>query len=252
MTLRHRVLLGLLLGGAFIAGLLAFAPASLVGYALEHATHGRLALAETQGGLWQGSGIAVLKSGPRYQVLGRYRWTLQPWRAALQVQNGDAAPMHVRFAPFGGHLDIDGLHLTLPASILEIAAPQLGPYQLQGMFDARADHVALGANGMDGMVTVDWADAASGLSSIRPLGAYRIVLQGSGQAVDAQLSTLSGKLVLNAKGRYDAANGLQLGGTAQAAPEAAAELSEMLHHIGPEISPGVYNLALMPQARATP
>lgn len=252
MTLRRRVLLVLLLGSVFIAGLIAFAPASLVGHALERASGGRLVLAETQGSLWQGSGIAVLKSGSRYQVLGRYHWLLQPWRAALQVQSGDDAPMRVRFAPFGGDIDIDDLHLTLPASILEIASPQLGPYQLQGLFDARANHVSLGTHGMTGQVTVDWKDAASGLSVIRPLGAYRIVLQGSGPAVDAQLSTLSGKLVLNAKGRYDAANGLQLGGTAQAAPEAAAELGEMLHHIGPEVSPGVYNLALMPQARATP
>ncbi len=159
--------------------------------------------------------------------------------------------MTVHFAPIAGRIDIDHLQLTLPVSIMEVAAPQLGPYQLQGMLDAHSDHLALDAAGMTGQVTVDWARAASGLSEIRPLGDYRIQLQGNGTVVDAQLSTLSGKLQLDAKGSYDKTNGMRLNGTAQAASDtAAAELHELLHHIGPEVSPGVFTLALMPQPAA--
>jgi general secretion pathway protein N len=41
---------------------------------------------------------------------------------------------------------------------------------------------------------------------------------------------------------------MSINGTAQAAPgDAAVELNELLHHIGPEIRPGVFKLALMPQ-----
>ena len=49
-------------------------------------------------------------------------------------------------------------------------------------------------------------------------------------------------------------NGMQVNGTAQAAPgpgAGAEELSEMLHHIGPEVRPGVFALSLMPQAAVT-
>lgn len=252
MTLRRRVLLVLVFGCVFFAGLLAFAPASLMGYALERASGGTLSLAQTQGSAWHGSGVALLKSRSRYQTLGSYRWRLNPLDASLQVQSGDTAPMTVRYIPFSGRIAIDNLDIALPASALELAAPQLGPYQLQGALDARSDHLALDASGLSGQIKVNWMGAASGLSEIRPLGDYRIVLQGNGAAVDAQLSTLSGKLQLSGTGRFDRVNGVQINGSAQAAPgAAAAELKELLHHIGPEISPGVFALALMPQAAVT-
>lgn len=250
MTLR-RVLLALVFGSVFLVGLFAFAPASLMGYALERASGGTLTLAQTTGSLWQGSGVALLKNKSRYQTLGSYRWHLQLFRAALQVQAAESAPMTVRYIPFASRVDIDNLRIALPASSLELATPQLGPYQLQGALDAHSDHLTLDASGLNGQITVDWLRAASGLSDIRPLGDYRILLQGNGAALDGQLSTLSGMLQLSGTGRFDKASGMQINGTAQAAPGAAvAELNELLHHIGPEVSPGVFKLALMPQPAA--
>lgn len=252
MTLRRRVLLASVFSSVFLAGLFAFAPASLMGYALERASGGTLSLAQTTGSVWQGSGVALLRQNARYQTLGSYRWRLRLFSAALQVQAGESAPMTVRYTPFSGRIDIDNLQLTLPASALELAAPQLGPYQLQGALEASSDHLTMDGSGVGGQVSVDWLRAASGLSEIRPLGDYRILLQGNGTALDAKLSTLSGKLLLSGTGSFDKANGMRINGTAQAAPgAAAAELNELLHHIGPEISPGVFTLALMPQPSAT-
>lgn len=248
MTLRS-VLLALMFGSVFLIGLFAFAPASLMGYALERASGGTLSLAQTSGSVWQGSGVALLRQKARYQTLGSYRWKLDLLGASLQVHASESAPMTVRYTPFSGRIAIDNLHVSLPASLLELASPQLGPYQLQGTLDAHSDHLTLDAAGLNGQISVDWAHAASGLSEIRPLGDYRIQLQGDGAAVNAQLSTLSGKLQLTGTGRFDRSNGMQINGTAQAASgAAAAELNELLHHIGPEVSPGVFTLALMPQA----
>jgi general secretion pathway protein N len=247
MTLR-RVLLALLFGSVFLFGLLVFAPASLMGYALERASGGTLTLAQTAGSVWQGSGVALLRKKSRYQTLGSYRWTINIPGVALEVREGEGAPMIVRYAPFSGSINIDKLHITLPASIMEIGAPQLGPYQLQGSLEASSDHLTLDNAGLNGKITVDWLRAASGLSEIRPLGDYRILLQGNGGSVDANLSTLSGKLQLTGKGGFDNASGMRFNGTASAAKGSAeAELNELLHHIGPEISPGVFTLALMPQ-----
>lgn len=251
MTLRRRVLLTLLFGSVFLAGLLAFAPASLMGSALERASGGRLSLVQTTGSLWHGAGIVLLKQKTRYLTLGSYRWNLKLLDAALQIQAGETAPMTVRYVPFTGRINIDNLHVTLPVSIIEIAAPQLGPYGLQGSLQTSGDHLTLDAAGMNGQVTMDWLHAASALSAIRPLGDYRILLQGNGGALDAQLSTLSGKLLLNGKGSFDNATGMRFTGTAQASPGTAeTELNELLHHIGPEMSPGVFTLALMPQPGA--
>jgi len=250
VTLR-RALLALLFGSVFIIGLFVFAPASLMAYALERASGGTLSLAQTTGSLWQGSGVALLRKNARYQSLGSYSWHLLFFSASLQVQTGESVPMTVRYIPFSGHADIDDLHLTLPVSTLELAAPQLGPYQLQGALDVRCDHLILDAAGMNGQITVDWLRAASGLSGVRPLGDYRIQIQSKAAALEAQLSTLSGKLILSGKGSFDSTNGMLINGTAQASPGAAAvELNELLHHIGPEVSPGVFAVALMPQAAA--
>jgi general secretion pathway protein N len=250
VTLR-RALLALLFGGIFLGGLIAFAPASLMGSILERSSGGMLTLAQTKGSLWQGSGVALLRQKSSYQMLGSYRWHLKVFSAAFQVQAGEATPMTVRYVPFTGRINVDNLHLTLPASIISIAAPQLGPYQLMGTFEASSDHLMLNAGGMDGQINVDWLHAASALSEIRPLGDYRIALQGNGAALDAQLSTLSGKLQLDGKGTFDTTNGMRFTGTAQAAPGAPeTELNELLHHIGPEIRPGVFTLALMPQPGA--
>ena len=248
MTSRRRISTALLFGSAFLIGLAFFAPASLMGHVLERASGGLLSLAQTSGSVWQGSGIALLKQQSHYQTLGNYRWQVKFLSAAIKVQAGESSPMTVRLHPITGQVDIDNLHIVLPVSILEIAAPQLGPYQLQGTLDANSDHLTLDASGLNGQIAVDWLQAASALSDIRPLGDYHILLQGNGASLDAKLSTQSGKLLLSATGRYDKSSGMNIDGTAQAAPGAAeTELNELLHHIGPEIGPGVFKLALIPQ-----
>jgi general secretion pathway protein N len=247
VTLR-RALLALAFVSVFIIGLIAFAPASLMGYTLERVSGGTLSLVQTRGSLWHGSGVGLLRQNSGYQSLGSYRWQLQVFSASLQVQAGEAAPMTVRYVPFAGRVDVDNLHISLPASIIGSIAPPLGPYQLQGSLETSSDHLALDASGAHGQITVDWLDAASALSEIRPLGDYRILLQSNGRALDAQLSTVSGKLKLEGKGSFDSASGMRFNGTAQAAPGIAAmEMNELLHHVGPEVSPGVFILALMPQ-----
>ena len=117
VTLR-RVLLALVFGSVFIIGLIAFAPASLMGYALERASGGTLSLVQTQGSVWHGSGVALLRQNSRYQTLGSYRWQLQVFSASVQVQAGEAAPMTVRYVPFAGRINVDNLHISLPASII--------------------------------------------------------------------------------------------------------------------------------------
>lgn len=252
MSMRHRVPLALLFGSVFFISLLVFAPSSLMGYALERISSGQLMLARTQGSLWQGSGILLLKNTSDIRSLGPYRWHLQPWRAAMQLQAGTYEPMTLRYRPLLARLDIDNLRMDLPVALLEVAVPQIHPYRLQGDLQARAGHLELDMHGLLGEITVDWLHAASGLSPIAPLGDYRIILQGDGQKMEARLSTQNGKLRLQAHGHLDPSLGMQISGTAQAAAGAKEELNELLHYIGPESQPGIYTLALMPQSAALP
>ncbi|MDD2701485.1 MAG: type II secretion system protein N [Sideroxydans sp.] len=252
MNLRRRASLVLLFASVFFISLLALAPSSLMGHVLERASSGQLMLARTQGSLWQGSGILLLKDSSGIRSLGAYRWHLQPWKAAMQLQAGAYEPMTIQVHPLLARVDVDHLRLDLPAALLEVAAPQLHPYRLQGALQAHADHLQLDAHGMLGQITVDWLHAASGLSPIAPLGDYRITLNGDGKKLQASLSTQAGKLQLQATGHLDPAQGVQISGTAQAAAGAKEELNELLHYIGPERQPGIYTLALMPQSAALP
>ncbi|MFH0935097.1 MAG: hypothetical protein V1879_07820, partial [Pseudomonadota bacterium] len=112
MTAR-RLLLAALFCTVFIIGLIAFAPASLMGYALARASGGTLTLAQTTGSLWQGSGVALLKSKSHQQTLGSYRWKLHLFDASLQLWTSGSTPMTVRYLPLSNRVDIDKLHITL-------------------------------------------------------------------------------------------------------------------------------------------
>lgn len=241
-----RLLLPLLFGGVFLGGLLLFAPAAVMATLLERSTAGRISLAQTSGSFWQGSGVLIMHSKSTSHTLGLHHWRWRP-DASLEVRKGDNVPMAVSLSPLAGRVDISQLNLTLPTVLLEALAPQLGPYQLQGVLTARSEHLTLQQDGLHGPLSIDWHQAASRLSPVRPLGDYRIVLQGNGSTLNAQLSTLSGKLQLSAQGQLLPGGHLQINGTAQASPEAKDELNELLHYIGPEQSPGVYTLALVPQ-----
>ncbi|GAB4118961.1 MAG: hypothetical protein Fur0026_08680 [Sideroxydans sp.] len=209
-------------------------------------------LARTQGTLWQGSGILLFQTSTGIRSLGAYHWHLQPWRASMLLQAGGYEPTSLRYRPMLSRLDIDRLRLDLPAALLEIAVPQLHPYRLTGTLQAHADHLELDAHGLHGQITVDWLHAASDLTPIAPLGDYRILLTGDGKKLVFDLDTLDGKLQLQAHGHLEPPQGMQFHGTAQALAGAEEELNELLHHIGPEMRPGIYTLALMPQSAALP
>jgi len=71
------------------------------------------------------------------------------------------------------------------------------------------------------------------LSTLRPMGSYRLVLQGGrhGEAPTLQLSTLDGALLLSGSGQW-VGQRLRFTGEARAAPEREAALANLLNIIG--------------------
>lgn len=208
----------------------------------------RVILAQTEGSFWQGSGVLMLHGSSRLHVLGRYRWELNA-NGSLTVFRGEINAVKAHLEPMLSRLVIDRLQLSLPAGLLEIASSQLAPYRLQGEMTVQGGPLNVGRDGMSGALTVDWLNAASGLSSIQPLGNYRLSTHIKKKDIEADLSTLSGKLKLTGRISYRLGSNVNLGGTAQAALESdRAELNELLHYIGPEISPGVHSVSLMQQS----
>jgi general secretion pathway protein N len=241
----RRLLMALAFALVFLIGLIAMAPASLLSALLERSTQGKVLLANPEGGFWSGSGVLLLCGRQEEcHTLGRHHWRWLP--SGLEVQHENEAPMTLALSPLAQRATLRPLQLTLPVSALALLAPQLAPYKLQGWIHAESPEITVARDGVHGTVTLDWHEAASGFADVRPLGDYRIVLHGEGQSAAVELSTLSGPLRLQGRGRLGA-DGAQFSGTAQAAPDAGERLRPLLQHIGPQVSPGVHALGLMAQ-----
>lgn len=237
----------------FFVSLLVMAPASVLGGQLQNFSGGKLTLARARGTVWDGAGVLLLQHDAQYVSMGQYAWRFSP-AAVLQgalefeVRHGDAAPMRARVSPFKQQAELLQWNTTLPAQILGMLAPQLRPYQLNGEIKLSTDSLLFSPAGMQGRASVDWVQAGSGLTDIYPLGDYRIQLEGAGAQLGVQLSTLGGKLQLEGSGRIEPGKGLSFNGTARSAPgEQQESLTELLRHIGPETTPGVYALGLVAQ-----
>lgn len=226
------------------------APAALLSGLLASSTAGRLTLAQSQGTLWRGSGVLLLQHDTQFLPLGRFAWRLSvPFNFSGLVAEVDtgkvASPTQIHLSPWKNEIEIQRGAVQLPAQLLAVFAPQLTPYRLTGELDVSTDHFVISRAKNEGMIVVDWKQAASGLTDIAPLGDYRITLLGVGQQLNIGLLTQSGKLQLTGQGAIQSGQPLEFNGTAQAAPAQKEALSELLHHMGPEYSPGIFSFALL-------
>jgi general secretion pathway protein N len=83
---------------------------------------------------------------------------------------------------------------------------------------------------MTGRATLDATDISSSLSTLRPMGSYRITLEG-GPSPTLLLTTREGSLQLNGSGRWNG-RALRFDGEASAAPGREDALSNLLNIIG--------------------
>ena len=86
---------------------------------------------------------------------------------------------------------------------------------------------------LQGQAQLDALGMSTRLSTLRPMGSYRLVLQGGrhGEAPTLQLSTLDGALLLSGSGQW-VGQRLRFTGEARAAPEREAALANLLNIIG--------------------
>jgi general secretion pathway protein N len=95
---------------------------------------------------------------------------------------------------------------------------------------------------LQGNATARWREAGSAMSSVHPLGDYQIDINASRDKISATLSTQGGALLLGGQGDWSRPQGFHFYGTARATNQ--TELNELLHHLGPESSPGVYQISI--------
>ncbi len=228
-----------------IAALVLFAPARWLAALVRQASGGQVLLLAPRGNFWQGSAQLALSGGAgstsSAALPGELAWRLRPaWgglRAELSAECCTPQPLRLKAAPLG----LNGVRLLLadgqsrwPASLLAGLGTPWNTVQAQGQLVARTEGFQAdwrqGQLSLAGRLQLDALQISSRLSTLRPLGSYRLTLQG-GAAAALGLETLEGGLRLSGQGQW-VGQRLRFEGVASAAPESAEALSNLLNIIG--------------------
>jgi general secretion pathway protein N len=241
------------IGGAVfgvLAAFVLFAPASWLAQAVASSTGQRLLLADARGTIWSGSAVPVLTGGPDSRdatfLPGRLEWTLAPRWYGVELAarqecclNGTA---RVQIRPGLGRVRAT---LVPPAgSVGQWPSAWLGglgtPWntlQLGGSFRLVSPGVTIesveGRWRLEGKVDLSLDGVSSRLTTLDPLGSYKVTLTG-GAADSATLlsvATLDGPLQLTGSGTWGP-GGVKFRGEARSAVADEAALSNLLNIIG--------------------
>ena len=254
-TVRHDTALRWSIAGAVLGlliGLIVFAPASWLARGLASATGDHLLIVDTRGSIWNGSGVLVLTGGAGARdassLPGRLHWKMVPKGFGLQLAarqdcciNGDLLlGLKPGFGRFELSVDTrtDWL-VRLPAGVLAGLGTPWNTLQLGGSLRLSARDLKLewvqGRVRQFGELQLDLMNLSSRVSTVAPLGSYRLNLTadpGNAGVSNLRLSTLEGALQLSGAGTLNSGGKSRFVGEAGAAPGREQALDNLLNIIG--------------------
>ena len=226
------------------------APAIWLASALDRVTAGRVVLAEARGTAWTGSARLMFSGGAGSRdasaLPGRVAWRIRPGRQGLSLQlEADCCtrqPMALTLTPHWGGAQLvveDSTSTppqptTWPADLLTGLGAPWNTLQVEGQLHLKTQGLSVewtqGRIAVAGSAELTAMGMSSRLSTLRPMGSYRLTLQG-GNPTTLELATVEGSLQLAGTGRWVGGR-LRFEGVASAAPEREAALSNLLNSIG--------------------
>ncbi len=232
------VLLGLILAA------IAFAPARWLAGWVQGASSGQVSLLDAQGSVWSGSSQLLLSGGAGSQgataMPGRLNWRLRPalrgFDLSVRAPCCMAQPLQlaVQFGWSGFRVLVADHTSSWPAGLLAGLGTPWNTIAAQGNLSVASKGLSVewaeGRVSMAGGLQIDALALATRLSTVNPVGSYRLLLDG-GQLVSLQLQTLQGSLQLSGSGQWVGGR-LRFDGVASAAPQHLDALSNLLNIIG--------------------
>lgn len=232
--------------------LVVFAPASWLARALASATNEHLLIVDTRGSIWNGSGVLVLTGGPGSRdasaLPGRLHWRMRVKGLGLQLVarqdcciNGD---LLLGIKPGFGQLllSVDSQSdwlARLPADLLSGLGTPWNTLQLGGSLRLSARELKLewvqGRWRQFGDLHLDLLNLSSRVSTVAPLGSYRLSLSADAAnpgVSTLRLTTLEGALQLSGAGTLSSSGKSRFTGEAGAAPGREEALNNLLNIIG--------------------
>jgi general secretion pathway protein N len=237
------IALGLLLALAL------FAPARWLASGLSRASAGHVLLDDARGTVWNGSARLLLTGGAGSNdaavLPGRIDWRIRPaWggvNAALEAGCCTTQPLllHGRLRSGGATLHIGDQRTRWPASVLAGLGTPWNTLQIDGDLLLSTQGLSVewveGRLAIAGRAELTALRVSSRLSTLKPMGSYSITVNG-GSTSTLQLATLEGALQLAGSGQWVGSR-LRFSGTASAAPDREAALSNLLNIIGRRSGP---------------
>lgn len=239
--------------GTAIGALLALvtqAPAYWLAHLVAQTSGERLMLLDPQGTVWRGSAQAVLSAGPQSEASNttlptRLQWQLDlgfGLRLNLWSDCCTSQPIQVRATPQwrGVRVQVNDQRSTWPATWLTGLGAPWNTMQPEGVLQLSTQqltwqHIA-GQTQLQGQAQLDLQHLSTRLSTLKPLGSYRVVLLGTGATATGDtmrltLDTVEGSLKLQGQGEWRHGR-LQFNGEASSEPDAEAALSNLLNILG--------------------
>jgi general secretion pathway protein N len=227
------------------------APASLADVALSQVTQGRVRLADASGTVWAGRGRVVLAdiadnvaergaahplTVPGVVIPGAFTWRLAAWPLLVGVLDAriehNSMRQPVLLTGRSGELRATPGALALPPVSLDRLGSPWNTIRPTGSLSVSWENVTLRSGRFDGRASIELSQAASALTPVRPLGAYRIDIVGSGAQAQVRMNTLSGPLRLEGSGTWDARSGLRFTAEARVEEPERARLLPLLGLLG--------------------
>lgn len=242
---RH-ALWGALLGLAVAT--VVWAPARWLAWAVAKASQGQVQLLDPRHGLWSGSAQLVLSGGSGSRdtqaLPARLRWRIEPsgfglrlvWLAECCMGQAASLQLHAGLSTLSLH--ISDHRSDWPAALLTGLGAPWNTLQADGQLQLRTEglqlHWAQGRMQMRGQARLDVQQLSSRLSTLRPMGSYRIELAGTAEGTATPsllLSTLQGPLLMSGQGQW-VGQRLRFTGEASAQEGHEPALSNLLNIMG--------------------
>jgi general secretion pathway protein N len=227
-----------------------FAPARWLAMGLDAASGGRVQMINARGTVWTGQGELLLSGGEgsrgQTALPEGLRWTLRPsWHggptlsARMSSPCCTEQPITVRFRPGldSADLQVEAFSSRWPAALLVGLGTPWNTLRLDGRLLLQSPGLTVAWHSqrprLTGQLVIEGHDLATRVSTLRPLGSYRIQIQArpEGDQATLALSTLSGGLLLQGNGQWVGGR-LRFLGDARAAPGNEPALANLLSIIG--------------------
>jgi general secretion pathway protein N len=238
---------GLAIG--LVLSIVLFIPAGWLAARVENASEGHVQLRDARGTLWSGSADVLLTGGAAstdsLALPTRMDWRIWPRWDGFKVELSTACcitqPVEMRVHPGwrSTRLDVSDNRTQWPAALLAGLGTPWNTLQLDGELVLSSQSLSVewveGRLALAGRAELQAQRMSSRLSTLRPMGSYRITVMG-GATPTLQLETLEGSLQLSGSGQWVGSR-LHFSGVATAAPQREDALANLLNIIGQRSGP---------------